>query len=123
MSILLLSCIRGIRNGKGLLIRAGVCIPNAAPGRGSGAVGQSVGLGQLPFYLSFASVSLPDPSPPSCSTLAQGPVPSCSGFGSQPSASAALTAARRILHVTRFSALTNWLSEHPRLITGTSIPR
>lgn len=61
MSILLLSCIRGIRNGKGLLIRAGVCIPNAAPGQGSGAVGQSMGLGQLPFYLSFASVSLPDP--------------------------------------------------------------
>lgn len=80
MSILLLSCIRGIRNGKGLLIRAGVCIPNAAPGQGSGAVGQSMGLGQLPFYLSFASVSLPDPLLPHPLAAPQGTQP-CSGTG------------------------------------------
>lgn len=28
MSILLLGCIRGVRNGEGLLIRAGICTPD-----------------------------------------------------------------------------------------------
>lgn len=32
MSILSLSCIREIANGKGLLMRAGASIPDAAPG-------------------------------------------------------------------------------------------
>lgn len=32
MSILSLSCIRDIANGKGLLMRAGASIPDAAPG-------------------------------------------------------------------------------------------
>lgn len=92
MSILLLSCIREIRNGKGLLIRAGACIPDGAPGSArpgeqirpakSRAAGEH--RGAVPssasgyFKLSSASVYLPGQN---CLFLAHLPSCACNAFG------------------------------------------
>lgn len=92
MSILLLSCIREIRNGKGLLIRAGACIPDAAPGSagpGEQIRRQSAGFGgehcgSAPgsasgyFNLSSAPVYFPGQN---CLSLVCLPPWACNTFG------------------------------------------
>lgn len=72
MSILLLSCIREIRNGEGLLMRAGACIPDGrawwfSPGSAAGY-----------FNLSSASVYLTGQN---CIFLAHLPPYACDAFG------------------------------------------